>query len=56
VDRGDVAAGGLAGEGAVELDDDLPALLGQRLGHGGGLELPAVDAFEGRRVAVAGTV
>src|SRR3954470_10914616 len=60
VGRGDVhrchvSAVGTAREGAVEFVDDLPALEGQRLGHGGGLVLPAVHALEGGRVAVAGS-
>jgi hypothetical protein len=53
VDGGDITAGVPAGVGAVELVDDLPALQGQRLGDRGGLVLPAFDALEGGRVAVA---
>src|SRR5689334_20243290 len=39
VDGGHIPAGRPAGEGAVELVDDLPALQGQRLRHGGRLIL-----------------
>src|SRR5690606_6421108 len=44
----------LAGEGAVDLVNKLPALEVQRLGDGGDLVLAVADALEGGSRAVAG--
>ena len=53
VHRREVAGRLLAGEGAVQLVDQLPALHGQRLGHGRDLVLAGADALIGGLAAVA---